>query len=55
MARKTNCTKNGTEYYRLHRKINGKYEDFYGTNKSEAEEKFFKQKLDSPNFPAESA
>lgn len=44
MARKTNCTKNGTEYYRLHRKINGKYEDFYGTNKSEAEEKFFIRK-----------
>ena len=27
MAVKTNCIKNGVPYYRIHRKINGKYED----------------------------
>lgn len=30
MAVKTNCVKNGVPYFRIHRKINGKYEDFYG-------------------------
>ena len=44
MAKKTNCVKNGIEYYRLHRKINGKYEDFYGINKSDAEDKFYERK-----------
>ena len=47
MAVKTNCTKNGIQYYRLHRKINGKYEDFYGLNKSEAEDKFQKRKQEA--------
>lgn len=44
MAVKTNCKKNGKDYYRLHRKINGKYEDFYGKSKSEAEEKYYERK-----------
>lgn len=47
MAKKTNCTKNGTDYFRIHRKINGKYEDFYGSSKSEAEEKFYKRKQEA--------
>ena len=47
MASKTNCTKNGKEYYRLHRKINGKYEDFYGKNKSDAEEKYYARKQEA--------
>lgn len=47
MAKKTNCTKNGTNYFRLHRKINGKYEDFYGSSKSEAEDKFYKRKQEA--------
>ncbi len=61
MAKKTNCKKNGTEYYRLHRKINGKYEDFYGANKSDAEEKFYIRKkeveegiLQSKDIPIDS-
>lgn len=61
MAKKTNCKKNGTEYYRLHRKINGKYEDFYGANKSDAEEKFYIRKkeveegiLQSKDMPIDS-
>ena len=47
MAVKTNCTKNGKSYYRLHRKINGKYEDFYGKSKSEAEEKYYERKKEA--------
>ncbi len=47
MARKTNCTKNGIDYFRIHRKINGSYEDFYGSNKSEAEEKYYKRKQEA--------
>lgn len=47
MAKKTNCTKNGTDYFRIHRKINGKYEDFYGSSKSEAEDKFYKRKQEA--------
>lgn len=47
MAKKTNCSKNGVEYFRIHRKINGKYEDFYGKTKSEAEEKFFERKKEA--------
>lgn len=49
MAKKTNCIKNGTSYYRIHRKINGKYEDFYGDTKSEAEEKFYTRKQEAEN------
>lgn len=49
MAKKTNCTKNGTDYFRIHRKINGKYEDFYGSSKSEAEDKFYERKK-KPNL-----
>lgn len=47
MARKTNCVKNGVEYYRIHRKINGKYEDFYGKNKSEAEDLYYERKKEA--------
>lgn len=47
MAKKTNCTKNGTNYFRIHRKINGKYEDFYGASKSEAEDKYYKRKQEA--------
>ena len=44
MAKKTNYTKNGKNYYRIHRKINGKYEEFYGKTKSEAEDKYYERK-----------
>lgn len=47
MAVKTNCIKNGIPYYRLHRKINGKYEDFYGKNKSDAEELYYQRKKEA--------
>lgn len=47
MAVKTNCIKNGVAYYRIHRKINGKYEDFYGKNKSDAEEQFYERKKEA--------
>ena len=47
MAKKINCTKNGINYYRIHRKINGKYEDFYGDTKSEAEDKYYKRKQEA--------
>ena len=47
MAKKTNCSKNGTNYYRIHRKINGRYEDFYGSTKTEAEEKFYNRKQEA--------
>ncbi len=47
MAKKTNCNKNGIDYFRLHRKINGKYEDFYGSSKSEAEDKYYKRKQEA--------
>ena len=47
MAKKTNCTKNGTDYFRIHRKINGKYEDFYGKTKSEAEDKYYERKKEA--------
>lgn len=47
MAVKTNCVKNGIPYYRIHRKINGKYEDFYGRNKSEAEEQYYERKKEA--------
>ena len=47
MAVKTNCIKNGISYYRIHRKINGKYEDFYGKNKSEAEEQYYERKKEA--------
>lgn len=50
MANKTNCTKNGQEYFRLRRKVGKKlnnkgvwvddFKDFYGQNKSEAEAKY---------------
>ena len=45
MARKTNCTKNGIEYYRISKTIGHKAngvpirKDFYGASKSEAEQK----------------
>ena len=45
MARKTNCTKNGIEYYRISKTIGHKAnggpirKDFYGSSKSEAEQK----------------
>lgn len=44
MAVKTNCVKNGIPYYRIHRKINGRYEDFYGKNKSDAEDLYYERK-----------
>lgn len=47
MAVKTNCIKNGIPYYRIHRKINGKYEDFYGKNKSEAEDLYYQRKKEA--------
>lgn len=47
MAKKTNCIKNGTNYFRIHRKINGRYEDFYGTSKSDAEDKYYKRKQEA--------
>lgn len=47
MAKKTNCNKNGTDYFRIHRKINGKYEDFYGKSKSEAEDKYYERKKEA--------
>lgn len=47
MAKKTNCTKNGINYYRIHRKINGEYEDFYGKTKSEAEDKYYERKKEA--------
>lgn len=47
MAKKTNCTKNGKDYFRIHRKINGKYEDFYGSSKTEAEDKYYKRKQEA--------
>ena len=47
MAVKTNCIKNGVPYYRIHRKINGKYEDFYGKNKSDAEELYYERKKEA--------
>lgn len=47
MAKKTNCTKNGISYYRIHRKINGEYEDFYGKSKSEAEDKYYERKKEA--------
>ena len=47
MARKTNCVKNGIPYYRIHRKINGKYEDFYGKTKSEAENQYYERKKEA--------
>lgn len=47
MAVKTNCVKNGVPYYRIHRKINGKYEDFYGKNKSDAEELYYERKKEA--------
>lgn len=47
MAVKTNCIKNGVPYYRIHRKINGKYEDFYGKNKSDAEDQYYKRKKEA--------
>ena len=47
MAKKTNCTINGKEYYRIYRKVGKKlnkaglwvdeYKNFYGSCKSEAE------------------
>ncbi len=49
MARKTNYTANGKEYYRIYRKVGKKnknglwvddYKNFYGTCKSEAEKKY---------------
>lgn len=47
MAVKTNCIKNGIPYYRIHRKINGKYEDFYGKNKSDAEDQYYQRKKEA--------
>lgn len=47
MAKKINCKKNGVEYFRIHRKINGKYEDFYGKTKSEAEDKYYERKREA--------
>ena len=47
MAVKTNCIKNGVPYYRIHRKINGKYEDFYGKNKSDAEDQYYERKKEA--------
>lgn len=47
MAVKTNCIKNGVPYYRIHRKINGKYEDFYGKNKSDAEDQYYQRKKEA--------
>lgn len=47
MAVKTNCVKNGVPYFRIHRKINGKYEDFYGKNKSDAEEQYYERKKEA--------
>ncbi len=47
MAVKTNCVKNGVPYYRIHRKINGKYEDFYGKNKSDAEDQYYERKKEA--------
>lgn len=47
MAVKTNCIKNGIPYYRIHRKINGKYEDFYGKNKSDAEDQYYERKKEA--------
>lgn len=47
MAVKTNCIKNGVPYYRIHRKINGKYEDFYGKSKSDAEDQFYERKKEA--------
>lgn len=47
MAVKTNCVKNGIPYYRIHRKINGKYEDFYGKNKSDAEDQYYERKKEA--------
>ena len=50
MASKTNCIKNGKEYYRIRRKVGKKlnskgvwvdnYKDFYGKNKSDAEQQY---------------
>ena len=40
MAKKTNCTKNGYGYYRIVRKINGKRQEFLGSCKKDAEEKY---------------
>lgn len=47
MAVKTNCIKNGVPYFRIHRKINGKYEDFYGKNKSDAEDQYYERKKEA--------
>ena len=47
MAIKTNCVKNGVQYYRIHRKINGRYEDFYGESKSDAENKYYERKKEA--------
>lgn len=40
MAKKTNCTKNGYEYYRIVRKINGRKQEFLGNGKKDAEGKY---------------
>ena len=59
MAKKTNCTVNGKDYYRICRKVGKKlnkrgvwvddYRNFYGSSKREAEEKYnsFMQRKDS--------
>ncbi len=47
MAVKTNCVKNGVPYFRIHRKINGKYEDFYGKNKSDAVRTYYERKKEA--------
>lgn len=50
MANKTNCTKNGKEYYRIRRKVGKKlnnngvwvdeFKEFYGVNRKDAEQQF---------------
>ena len=47
MAVRTNCVKKGVPYFRIHRKINGKYEDFYGKNKSDAEDQYYERKKEA--------
>lgn len=57
MAKKTNCTINGKDYYRIRRKVgedaDGKsiIKPFYGTGKKEAEEKYQQYLDDMKNSP----
>lgn len=40
MAKKYNCTKNGEQYYRIKRTINGKEKEFYGDGERDAARKY---------------